>query len=240
MMALAVARRIGRLGIASLLVRDIPREAQVVYLDAGLHKDARQLRLVSGWFAPRCRFRAVGFEAHPDYARLAEISLAGLADVTVENIAVVGPGQPATMSLNLDGTTGLGDSLIRKRTGASIEVPAKRLTHYLAEAGIDPKRDIILLRMNIEGAELFVLEDILEAGLTEAIDGYYGTWNDPEKIGGETARQFDAILEKTGIRNFRFNDPDCNYESRKALVRYDMVTSILAGGRKKRAVDVRT
>jgi hypothetical protein len=89
------------------------------------------------------------------------------------------------------------------------------------------------LRMNIEGAEVFVLEDLSEANLITAVDGYYGYWDDPYKIGGEFAQRFDALMHRLNIESLPFNDVDCRSALRRAFIRYDIGTSILAGMRTK-------
>jgi hypothetical protein len=78
-----------------------------------------------------------------------------------------------------------------------------------------------------------VLEDLHDTGLIEYVDGFYGAWDDPHKIGGEIAGRFERVMTETGIETFRFNDKDCRSGLRVAIIRYDMITSIIAGARAK-------
>jgi len=229
----AVARRQQRLGWDALLKRIIPLGVRVVYIDLGLYKRAEQMRLVADWFQTRCELHLYGFEAHPGYLECARKALANTRGVSLVNAAVVGPQHGPVVRLYHDGCDGRGDSIIR-RSDTSFEVPAVRLSYFLSHEGFDPSRDVMILRMNIEGAETYVLEDLLAAGLISSMDGYYGAWDDPHKIGGKTARRFDEVMELTGVENFRFNDKDCKSRLRRAIIRYDLTTSIVAGARAKR------
>lgn len=230
----ALARRRRRLGLGALF-RCIPPRVRVVYIDLGLHKNAKQLRLVADWFQRCCKLRLYGFEAHPYYLKCAREAVAGIPGTSLLNAAVVGLEHGPVVMLHLNGNDGTGDSLIRQSGNQAIEVPAVRLSDFLSREGVDPRRDVTILRMNIEGAEAYVLEDLLAVGLISSVDGYYGAWDDPHKIGGEIATRFDEAMELGGVENFRFNDKDCQSTLRLAIIHYDLTTSILAGARAKPA-----
>jgi FkbM family methyltransferase len=229
-----IGRRLRLLGPNSLLLNSIPAATRVVYLDAGLHREATQLRLVANWFGERCELRSYGFEANPVYFRDASRALRGVTRVSLVNAALVGCGHASYANLYLSGGTGVGDSLVR-RQGRSITVPAIRLSDFLIREDIDVSHDIVILRMNIEGAETFVLEDLLATGLISYIDGFYGSWDDPHKIGGEIAMRLDAAVTQARIKNIRFNDKESRSKLQLALIRYDLITSIVAGARTKRS-----
>ena len=233
MMARVIRRRATRLGAGALLGRTMPPRVPVVYLDAGLHRSATQLKLVQDWLGSCTALRQYGFEAHPTYATEVKGAFASCPTVDIVNVAIVGPGQGDHVRLHLDGKGGAGDSLIKLGTGQAIDVPAVRLSRFLSDAGVDPAKSVLILRMNIEGAELFVLEDLLDAGVLELFDGFYGSWDDPLKIGGETARRFLQIRDAAHVENLAFNDKDCLSPSRLAAIRYDLTTSILYGARRK-------
>jgi len=230
MAKIAFDRRLSRVGATSLL--EVPPSVRVVYLDAGLHRKASQLRLVSKWFGGRYDLRSYGFEAHPDYLRDAANALQGTSGVSFVNAALVGPGQGSSVELYVSAGTGVASSLLRPQP-ESIKVPALRLSDFIAKEKIDVERSVVLLRMNIEGAEPYVLEDLFSTGLIEHVDGFYGAWDDPHKIGGEIASRFDRVMTETGIETFRFNDKDCRSRLRLAIIHYDMITSIIAGARAK-------
>lgn len=224
----ALRRRVAALGASSVLRRGIPAGTRVVYIDIGMHKQARQLCYVKAVFGDRLDLHTIGFEAHPAHFREAVATVRPGPKDTLVNAAVVGPGQGATVRLNLDGREGLGDSIVRTGVGQGIDVPAVRLSDIIRSRGIDRSGDVVLLRMNIEGAELYVLEDLEQAGLLDRIDGYYGYWDDPAKIGGDVALRFAAVMVRTGITHFPFNDRDFRNALRLAAVKYDLTTTIIA------------
>jgi FkbM family methyltransferase len=228
-----VRRRVQRAGLRSLFSRTPSTTGKIIYVDAGLHKRARELQLMRSWFSRVPGLQLIGFEPHPDYFQSARKAVGDWRNVELLNFALIGPGQGANVQLHLNGGSGVGDSLIRHVGEHSISVPALRLSAHLRMIGFDPKRDILLLRMNIEGAEVFVLDDMSEANLITAVDGYYGEWNDPYKIGGEYGQRFDALMHRLNIEDLPFNDRDSRSALRRAFVRYDIVTSILAGMRAK-------
>jgi len=228
MALMALRRRTAALGVGSVLRRAIPAGTRVIYIDIGMHKQARQLCYVKAEFGDRLDLRTIGFEAHPTYFREAVAAVRPGSKDTLVNAAVVGPGQGASVRLNLDGREGLGDSIVRAGIGQGIDVPAVRLSDIIRSRGIDRSEDVVLLRMNIEGAELYVLEDLEQAGLLGRIDGYYGYWDDPAKIGGDVAQRFEAVMARTGIARFPFNDRDFRNALRLAAVKYDLTTTIIA------------
>ena len=180
-----LSQRIKSLGLLSLFKTLKPCSNRIVYIDAGTHKHARELNLVIKWFSHLPRIQFFGFEAHPEYLEEAQSSLFETSkDSKMVNLALVGPDDGDSIVLNLDGGDGLGNSVFRKATDRSITVPSVRLSTFLNEIGVVPERDIIILRMNIEGAEVLVLKDLADARILRKIDGYFGSWDDVRKIGG--------------------------------------------------------
>jgi hypothetical protein len=234
LVAWALRRRVSALGLRAVFAAAIRPGTRLTYIDIGLHKRALQLRYVKDLFGKALDLRTIGFEAHPDYFRAAAAAIGPGADDNLYNLAVVGPGQGGTVRLNLNGGDGLGDSIIRAMGDVAIDIKAVRLSEVLKNAGVDRSADVVILRMNIEGAEVFVLEDLVQSGLIPRIDGYYGYWDDPQKIGGDIARRFSDIMSRTRIENFPFNDREFRSRVRLWAVRYDLNTTIMAAVRKRR------
>jgi len=229
MLAYAFARRV-RVGIRSLWKTARAGPVKVLYIDAGTHKGATELNLVHRWFNHLPQMRYVGFEANPAYH--AEVVGAVPAGVEVVNRALVGPSHGDTISLNLDGKTGEGDSIFdRKFSDRSIQVPATRLSAYLM--AIDASRTVILLRMNIEGAEVAVLQDLVALNLVDRIDGFFGAWNDIPAIGGHLIGEFSVLKRRHKLPHLSFNGPDLSSPVRRFCIWYDLNTSILRGSARK-------
>jgi hypothetical protein len=236
MLVYAFTRRVREVGIRSLWLAAQPGPVKVLYIDAGLHKSARELNLVHRWFNHLPQMQFVGFEGNPAYC--AEAADAVPAGVEVVHCALVGPEHGDTVTLNLDGQSGEADSLFRKVTDLSIAVPATRLSAYLTARSIDPSRTVILLRMNIEGAEVPVLQDLAVSKLIDCVDGFYGQWEgDIYAIGGHLIDEFEVLEREHDVRRLSFSGGraglDISSPFRRFYIWYDLNTSILRGSARK-------
>ncbi len=232
----ALLRRARIAGLGRLGKIETPKR-KIVYIDVGLHRSAAQIASMLDWFMLSTSLRVYGIEAHPRYVRECRHRFAGERRVKLFNYALVGPDHKGdTATLYLDGNKGLGNSLFAARGNESIEVPAIRLSQLIREHDIASPGDIVLLRMNIEGAEMQVVEDLAEAGMVGLFDGFYGMWDDLYKIDPALDAQFRALLKREKIRNFTFNDRDTSPiagPKRKDIIRYDIATSIYHGEKRK-------
>jgi hypothetical protein len=183
--------------------------SQVLYIDCGLHKQAEQVQWMQRWFGERYELHVLAFEAGVEHARDAAVELAGLERLRLHHLALVGPDYVGDeVRLYKSPGKGKADSLFSERGEHFEVVPASRLSTVLAEDGWDITRTPTILRMNIEGAEQFVVADLLASGLTTAIDGYYGLWDDLSKIDPAADERFQNLLAEHGISTLTFNDRD--------------------------------
>lgn len=176
----------------------------LIYLDAGLHSDGLQLRSILDWL-PASSLAVVGFEANPNTYADCLTNVPAHPNTTLINVALVGPRHKdffATLWTELPGQRakglGVGDSLFsergHKRGYSPIRVPARRLTTLLDDLNLDPKKNRVILRMNIEGAELDVLQDLDAEGLLPYVDMFMGTWDDVGKISHERGRALKRLV----------------------------------------------
>ncbi|HEX4860040.1 MAG TPA: FkbM family methyltransferase [Rhizomicrobium sp.] len=232
----ALLRRARVAGLGRLGKIAVP-ERKIVYIDAGLHRNAAQIASMLEWFAPSANLRVYGIEAHPRYMRECRFRFGGERRVRLFNYALVGPDHAGdTATLYLDGNKGLGNSLFAARGKETIEVPAIRLSKLIREHEIAEPGDILILRMNIEGAEMQVIEDLAEAGMIGLFDGFYGMWDDLYKIDPALDGKFRALLKRERIKSFTFNDRDTSPiagPKRREIIRYDIETSIYRGEKRK-------
>jgi len=232
--ARAVVRRARLAGWQAVLapVR-VPADVRVLYLDVGTHRAGAELRWMAERVLPRCvgYFEAYGFEPSGRSFEAASKALAHLPQVHMVRAALV-QEVPAGGTVRLHTSRhSLRDSI--HRVGDSYEeVEAHRLSDWLPAHGIDLERTVCLLRMNIEGAEFDVLTDLVEQGLADKVDGYYGMWDDLLKFDPERDRRFRHYLRRHGIRSLTFNGRDMDWAIRRRCIRYDVHTSLLAGLRR--------
>ena len=192
LLARAIGRRLRRRGA----------KHPVVYVDCGLHKHGEQLRWAHRWLGEDAVL--IGIEASPTHFRDATANLADL-DATLIHAAVVGPDYAGdTIRLYRASDYGKDDSLFAQRGSEFETVPARRLSAVLRERGLQDRP--LIVRMNIEGAERYVVEDLLDAGVP--VRGWFGMWDDLGEIDAAADVEFRRLLREHGISPFTFNDRD--------------------------------
>jgi FkbM family methyltransferase len=214
-----------RLALGARGFRRFPSDTTVLYIDCGVHVDGRELVWLQEWLSGRSALRILAFEAGRQQFVRAAKKLDGTPGLDLRHGALVGPlhrGPTAELHVGNDG--GLGASLFSARGDTVEEVPAVRLSDVLST--VSPPPAVTILRMNIEGAESFVIEDLLESGLHTWIDGYYGMWDDLSKIDPALDREFRALLEANRIHTIPFNSRDLDHWIRRLAIRTDIETSI--------------
>jgi FkbM family methyltransferase len=228
LLALTVlVRRVIVLGIRPLKGSSEARRPKMLYIDCGVHVRGEQIRYMHRWFADRYDIETLGFEASTERFPEAEAALADLPQIHLLNVALVGPAYDETdVRLYKTGGEGKGDSLFAKRGKRYEVVPAQRLSDLLINMGDDLDRMPIILRMNIEGAELYVLEDLVASGLVGKIDGFYGMWDDLSKIDRNLDRHFRRLMRTEGIKTMTFNDRDLGLSLRRFAIRTDIDTRV--------------
>lgn len=196
-----------------------------LYVDCGVHQQGLQVRLMHEWF-PQAAL--IGFEASAEHYEKASAGLADITGLELRQEAVVGPDhQDQTITLYKTGGDGKGDSLFAERGSVTETVPAVRLSSVLADHPGLP----VILRMNIEGAELYVIEDLIAAGMLGRVAGFYGMWDDLSKIDPAEDRRFRRLLAEHHIRPITFNDRDCPYPRRLKAIRGDMASQLVRATR---------
>jgi FkbM family methyltransferase len=214
--------------------------ASVLYIDCGLHQAGAELRQMDRWFGDRYALSLIGFEAGSSQVEHARRALSDV-DAEVRHAAVVGPShaEPAVTFYNR-GRAGIGDSLFVERGGIGEEtVPAVRVSDVLR----GHEADAVILRMNIEGAELFVIEDLARCGLLSRISGFYGMWDDLSKNDDRVReRQFRELLRRYRMHTTTFNARDLPHALRRMAIRMSIDTDIRLAylGRDDRTAESRT
>ncbi|MFA5882883.1 MAG: hypothetical protein WDA60_03435 [Acidimicrobiia bacterium] len=221
-------RRVVRLGPAAVLRPSLPLPARVLYVDCGLHRGGLQVATVRHWLGDRTDLSVLGFEASPEHFPVVQAAYAD-APVDFRNVALVGPDHPSdVVRLYRSGGSGKADSLFAERGEEFDTVPAVRLSAVLEEFFAEHGRQPLLVRMNIEGAEEFVIDDLVDSGLVEQVAGFYGMWDDLGKIDPARDAAFRRTLRAHHIHTVTFNDRDYGHRFRLWAVRYDMNTALVA------------
>lgn len=226
----AFVARVSLLGISKIFHQvHVPDNVSVVYLDLGTHKEASELFMVINNVLPSIcnNFHAYGFEANQESIELAKKKFTHSANVQLIHKALV-RDLPSNGKIRLykDAVEGLGDSIYR-HSGQYEDVECMRLSDFLTDNRLIEENRIVLLRMNIEGAEYDVIQDLVENGLGDRIDGYFGMWDDVSSIDLARDAEFRALLAKHQIRPFTFNGRDLGSSIRRKCIVYHIHTRIM-------------
>ncbi len=220
-----VARRAGRvLGRGARRRSGMP--VAVTYIDVGTHVAAKELLLMRQHVLPGHvdAFSCIGIEANRESFERVRERIGDDPQVRLIHAAVcrqVPPSGKVRLFLHGDGH---GDSL-HLMSDASVEVPAMRLSDLVRAEAADPDR-ILIVRMNIEGAEYEALLDLHEHGLLDRIDAFYGMWDDLSKINPALDREMTRFMRAHGVRTSTFNERDFVWGLRVRVIAYDLRTSI--------------
>jgi len=143
------------------------------YIDLGLWKRADELEYMVKYVLPNFKditYTAYGVEACPEYAELIKNKYINNKNVIIHNKAIsnfVGKTD-LFFATNNDG---LGNSIFKTKNNVDIrskvEVETTTFSHWLNENKIDLSNSINILKVNIEGAELFLWDDIKKNNLRD-------------------------------------------------------------------------
>jgi hypothetical protein len=232
--ARVAVRRVRALGIRGAFRSTSPTGRRVLYVDCGVHKLGEQLRAMNDWFARECDLQLLGFEASAEHHRDALQNLADLQHLDLRQLALVGPDATEDhVRLYKGARDGKADSLHREGPRYEV-VPAERLSTVLQrDYGAWLVDAPLLLRMNIEGSEYDVVDDLVRNGMSGRVDGYFGMWDDVSKIDPEKDRAFRRMLKDAHITSVTFNDRDLRHPLRRRAVRLAIDTSLRSGMRKR-------
>lgn len=215
-----LGRRLRKVGLQGRL------PSSALYVDCGTHVAGLEVVAISRWFGER--FALIAFEASEEHYHAASRNLENVPALDLRHHALVGASY-AESTIKLYKTNGAGkdDSLFAQRGERYEIVPAIRLSTVLREFYRKHGEIPTILRMNIEGAESFVLDDLAAAGMLSRIAGFYGMWDDLSKIDPAGDRAFRRFLRSRGIHRITFNERDLQYSLRKWAIRFDIRTSLM-------------
>jgi FkbM family methyltransferase len=212
-----------------VLARRAPRrDAPVLYVDCGTHRDAKEVRFALDALNDAA-ISVIAIEASADHLAAARAGFRDDPELSFVQLALVGPDETADTVKLFRCDDSRGDSLFPSRGAEFDLVPAGRLSDVLEKSSHDVREEPFILRMNIEGAEYGVLQDLVSSGLAEYVDGYYGMWDDLSKLDTELDVEFRAFLAAHHIRPVTFNNRDLDHRLRRLAIRIDLRTSVRRG-----------
>jgi len=192
---------------------------KITYIDIGLHKEAKEismmlrvLKRIRANTGKDIELEVFGYEAHPSYVQRLKMLYADEHPyIHIHQAAICDNHGTANLYLSPD-TDGEGNSIHSTKNnviGESIEVPARRLSDEIMERIVKTGKlgDTVILRFNIEGAELEMMEDMIRNDTHELIDLYCGAPSDIPKVHAikHKHQQYRDLLEGAGIQFQKFH-----------------------------------
>ena len=197
------------------------------YFDLGTYIGAAELKWVANRVLSKLRnpYRIFAFEANPKSFNLAKNKISQINNLEFYNVALVNE-IPESRFVKLYSNDCPGDSIYRKQA-SYVEVEAKKLSDVIREQDARLEESINIIRMNIEGSEYDVIEDLINADLIKYFDGFYGMWDDVFKLDKQKYKKFQRTLKEIDVYPFPFNGRDMGHENRKKLIYKSLMNSIL-------------
>jgi FkbM family methyltransferase len=220
-------RRATHVALCTAREHPVDADASILFIDCGVHCEGQEIQLVTQWFAKGHDLHVLAFEAGTWQFGCASETLADIPNLDLRHAAVVGPAHEsdtARMYRTHLGDVGEGDSIRAQRGPFHEVVPAVRLSDVL-RSNYSRHRGPIVLRMNIEGAEWDVVQDLRETGLLPRISGFYGLWDDLSFIDPAADAEFRKLVNELKIRPTTFNGRDLEHPLRCWAIRYDLKTT---------------
>lgn len=176
--------------------------ARINYFDLGLHRNANELCFMLNHICPLYEdheFNLYGFEAHSEYTTALQEKFKEKKNVQIVNIAL--SDTEGEIPLYLDNGDGVGNSIFRTKANVTSKfktVPCTRLSVWIKKNNIEVQNAVNLLKINIEGAELRVFEDLFDAGLNQQFKIFLGHVGDVRKCSElkELIPKHDTLVEE--------------------------------------------
>lgn len=196
------------------------------YFDLGTYTQAIELKWVVNNVLSKLEnpYRVFAFEANHTSFNLAKNETDQINNLELYNVALVNK-VPESKFIKLYCNNRPGDSIYRK-TKSYINVQAKKLSDIIREQDVKLEESINIIRMNIEGSEYDVIEDLIESDLIKHFDGFYGTWNDVFKLDNVKYKKLQRMLKDVDVYPFPFNGIDMNKKPRTRLIYKSLMNSI--------------
>ena len=158
-----------------------------IYLDLGLYRATEMIWMVESILPDLgiTDYEAHGFEACRSYALDAEDYFRKNEKVHIHHIAIGGfnGGGKLYYAKNK-----LGHSIFSSKNNVSKSkfevIVVRKFSTWVERQGIDLENSIVMMKVNIEGAEYVFFQDLIASGLRKHVDIISGAIDDVKKIKG--------------------------------------------------------
>jgi|TARA_R110002020_G_scaffold172739_1_gene363103 FkbM family methyltransferase len=192
-------------------------EKIIHYYDLGLYSGGEVEMFIDICTRNNWDYRVYGVEAHPEYAQEVHDRYVNNSKVNIFNYAISENIEKIKLYL-AHGNGGQGNSIFRTKNNVSD-------THYevqgipfstMLENYPDFNKQFNILRFNIEGAEWYMMNDLINNNLHKNFNIICGAGTDIHKVGElkPYLNQYNKLLEDNDIKVYRFCDisPEKNHD----------------------------
>ena len=185
------------------------KKTKIAYVDLGLHKRAPEIEMFRGI----CEslgfdYSIYGIEADPEYIPGLKERYKDDPKIQILNYAI-GDREGFCELYRSAAFDGEGSSIYKTKNNVKTEnfarVPMVRLSHLLPSFNLG---DFAVLKWNIEGAELLMVQDLIKTKTAERFDLFCGATPDIHKV-SEIADQQEGhveLMNSAGISPFLFHN----------------------------------
>lgn len=204
---------------------------KVNYFDLGLYR-GQELKWIVEDIFPRLNitnYEAYGFEACKSYSDSLKKYFSYNDKVNILNKAI--SDEEGEVKLYYS-PNALGHSIFSSKNNVNPKkfevVNSVKFSDWISSNVADFENSFNILKVNIEGAEWQLFNDICSCGLSDKIHIFCGAGHDVEKVRElkDKVGEYYSILEKNNIHLFRFTEwkphqnADIEYEIKKAMIEF--------------------
>lgn len=149
------------------------------YFDLGLWKTADEIDIMVNSVFPKFQnitYTVYGIEAYKPYCQQLEKKYINNKNIKIYNLAI--NDSKKDISLYMATNDGLGNSIFKSKNNVdknkSCVVDGNTFSNWLFENNINLENSINIVKLNIEGAELFFWEDIKKSNLINKFNIFCG------------------------------------------------------------------
>tara|TARA_S200002703_G_scaffold89425_1_gene77149 strand:- start:1643 stop:2266 length:624 start_codon:yes stop_codon:yes gene_type:complete len=179
---------------------------QINYFDLGLHEGKEIDYFHSLFKKNNLDFNIYGIEANQHSYSLCKEKFKNYSNIKIYHNAICNVDDDVFLYKATN--NGLGDSLFKGKNNIDIKqipekVKGKKFSSFINQNSIDLDNSVNILKVNIEGSEIFLFEDMIENNLLCKFVLFLGTGHDMRKIPNlvkdGTYKRYLKLLKDNGI-----------------------------------------
>ena len=182
-----------------------------IYLDLGLYRATEMIWMVESILPDLgiTDYEAHGFEACRNYALDAEDYFRKNEKVHIHHMAIGGFNGAGKLYY---AKNKLGHSIFSSKNNVSKSkfevIVVRKFSTWVERQGIDLENALVMMKVNIEGAEYVFFQDLIDSGLRKHVDIISGAIDDVKKVKGyaDKIEDYYRMLRDNGIACIPFTE----------------------------------